>query len=256
MLNIGFSQLTDAGCVRDDNEDAIGSWPLEGGLLFAVADGIGGQNAGQVASALAMEVVSRDMLDGEGGGSLQNRLRQAVQKANLEIYQKGMTVPELRRMGTTLTVSALVGHTLVAAHVGDTRLYLLRKGTLTQLTKDHTWVAEQVRYGILSPEDARDHPNRHILSRCMGHELIAAIDVLSINIEAGDRVVQCTDGVHDSLPDSEMERILREGESDSVCKTVIARSREAGGEDNLSIQVASVISCPSPSPRPWWKFGR
>ncbi len=254
MLEIEFFHVTDAGGVREENEDAVGSWPHEDGLLFAIADGLGGHNAGQVASTLALEVLAREMEHAPRGGSLQNRLRQAVQTANLEIYHKAMTVPELHRMGTTLTASALVGSTLVAAHVGDCRLYLLRKGTLTQLTKDHTWVWEQVHYGILSPEEAREHPNRHTLSRCLGHELIAAIDVLTMHIQPGDVLVQCSDGVHDVLSESEMAGLLQEGRPDAACKAIIERSREAGGEDNMSLQVASVVSCPPPASRSWWWF--
>src|SRR5947208_16706250 len=95
-----------------------------------------------------------------------------IHTATTEIYTKGITVPELRRMGTTLTTTAVVGGTLVAAHVGDCRLFLFRDRKLTQLTKDHTWVWEQVQYGILSPEEARTHPRRHMVTRCLGQELI------------------------------------------------------------------------------------
>src|SRR4029077_7217555 len=144
MPEIEFFQLTDVGCVRETNEDAVGHWPHEDGLLFAVADGLGGQAAGEVASQLALEILSREMDRAPGSWAVAKRLKRAVQEANLEIYTKGITVPELRRMATTLTGSAVVGGPLVAAHVGDCRLFLLRDRKLMQLTKDHTWVWEQM----------------------------------------------------------------------------------------------------------------
>src|SRR5215470_9721502 len=164
MSEIDFFHITDAGCVRDGNEDAVGCWPHEDGLLIAVADGLGGHNAGEVASALALEILAREMDRAPGNWPIDKRLRRAIQEANIAIHQKGITVPELRRMGTTITASAITGNTLVTAHVGDCRLYLLRNAEFTQLTKDHTWVGEQVEYGILSAEEARTHPRRHVLS--------------------------------------------------------------------------------------------
>ncbi len=254
-LEIDFFHLTDAGCVREENEDSIGSWPYEDGLLFAVADGLGGHNAGQMASALAIETLAREMEHAPSKLSLQNRLRRAVQTANLEIYQKGMTVPELRRMGTTLTASIVAGSTLIAAHVGDCRLYLLRDGNFTQLTKDHTFVWEQVYYGILSPEEARTHPKRHVLNRCLGHDLIISIDTLTLDIRAGDVLVQCSDGVHGALPEPQIAEVILKRRPEAACRAIIKRSKEAGGEDNMSMQVASIVSCPAPQLRSWWKLG-
>jgi len=255
MSEIEFFHLTDAGCVREENEDAVGSWPYEDGLLFAVADGLGGYTGGQLASSLALEVLAREMERAPTSWPVQKRLRRAVQQANLEIYTKAMTVPELRSIGTTLTASTVVGDTLVTAHVGDCRLYLLRADTLTQLTKDHTRVWEQVEYGILSPEEERAHPQRHVLSRCLGHNVIPAIDVLRGPIQPGDVLLQCSDGIHASLSESEMMELLLKHPAEGACRAIVERAREAGGNDNLSVQVVSVLSC-SPTPlRPWWRFG-
>lgn len=256
MPEIDFFHITDTGCVREENEDAVGSWPHEDGILFAVADGLGGHNAGELASSLALEVLAREMDQAPRAWPLPKRLRRAVQEANLSIYNKGMTVPELHRMGTTLTASALVGSMLVAAHVGDCRLYLLRDDVLTQLTKDHTWVGEQVQYGILTPEEARTHPRRHVLSRCLGQNLILSIDILSIDIQAGDILVQCSDGVHALISESEIRELLHTPGPEAACRNIIRRAREAGGDDNLSVQVAVVVSCPEPQPRSWWRLGR
>jgi serine/threonine protein phosphatase PrpC len=256
MSEIDFFHVTDAGCVRDGNEDAIGCWPYEDGIVFAVADGLGGHNAGEVASALALEVLAEEIDSAPRTWPLDKRLKRAVQEANLRIYSKATTVPELRKMGTTLTASAVVGSTLVTAHVGDCRLYLLRSGNLTQLTKDHSWVWDQVQYGILTPEEARTHPRRNILSRCLGHELIVGIDVLKLNVHPGDVLLQCSDGIHTLIAESEMTEFLQASSPDNACQAMIQRARDVGGHDNLSVQVASVIACSPDAPRPWWRFGR
>lgn len=256
MPDIEFFQLTDVGCVRDENEDAIGYWPHEDGVLFAVADGLGGHNAGQVASTLALEVLAREMDRAPGSWPVAKRLRRSIQEANLNIHQKGITVPELRQMGTTLTASTLVGGMLITAHVGDCRLYRQRDGQLTQLTKDHTWVWEQVEYGILSPEEARTHPRRHMITRCLGPNLLVSIDVLQSDLKPGDVLAQCSDGIHSLLPEPDIAEVLRTYPPDEACHKLIGLARDRGGDDNISIQIAVVTDCPAPTPRSWWPFRR
>ena len=220
-----------------------------------MADGLGGHNAGELASSLAIEVLAQEMERAPHSWPLPKRLKRAVQEANLRIYNKASTVPELHKMGTTLTASAVVGSTLVTAHVGDCRLYLLRSGDLTQLTKDHSWVWEQVQYGILTPEEARNHPRRNILSRCLGHELIVGIDVLTMKIQPGDVLLQCSDGIHTLIAESEMRELLQLRWPNLCCEAMIQRARDAGADDNLSAQVAAVISCSPDAPRRWWQLG-
>ena len=256
MPSVDFFQLTDIGCVREENEDAIGYWPHEDGLLFAVADGLGGYNAGQVASAMAIEVLGREMERAPGGWTLEKRLRRAIQEANIAIHQKGITVPELHRMGTTITASAVVGSELVAAHVGDCRLYRFRDRQLTQLTKDHTWVWEQVEYGILSPEEARAHPRRHMLTRSLGQHLIVGIDVLRTDIQNGDLLIQCSDGIHGLVRETEIAEMLQTHPPQGACQGLVQLARDHGGDDNMSVQIAALIDCPAPAARPWWRFGR
>jgi len=255
MTEITFFQLTDAGCVQRENEDAVGAWPHGDGMVFAVADGLGGEPAGEVASQLALDVLAREIERAPAGWGVPKRLRRAVQEANLEIYTKGVTVPDLRRMGSTLTASAVAAGTLTAAHVGDTRLYLARDRALAQLTKDHTWVEEQVGYGLLAPGEARTHPRRGVLTRCLGHELIVAIDVLTIELRPGDVLLQCSDGLHGLLADAELAEILAAHDPEAACRALIRRGREEGGTGNLSAQVAAVRRCPTPA-RAWWRFGR
>jgi protein phosphatase len=256
MPELEFFQLTDPGCVRAENEDAVGHWAHEDGLCFAVADGLGGHNAGEVASTLALEVISEEMERAPGSWPVAKRLRRAVQEANLRIYNKSLAVVELRGMCTTITASALVGGELVAAHVGDCRLFMLREGALSQLTKDHTWVGEQVQYGLLTPERARNHPRRSQLTRSLGRELIVGIDVLAMPIQSGDVLLQCSDGMHTLVTESEMVATMGASTPENGCRAMIELARERGAKDNVSIQIATVVSCPPPAARPRWWFMR
>src|SRR5437867_4315464 len=138
----------------------------------------------------------------------------------------------------------------------DCRLFLGRDGRLTQLTKDHTWVGEQVQYGLLSPEDARSHPRRSMLTRSLGRELIVGIDVLSMELRAGDVLVQCSDGIHVPLREEEVAELVAAHPPEAACRALVRRAREEGGEDNLSVQVAAIVSCPPTAARPWWRLGR
>jgi serine/threonine protein phosphatase PrpC len=257
MATVDFSQLTETGPVRPGNEDSIGHWPHEDGLLFAVADGLGGHAAGEVASALALEVLAREMERAPGSWAVGKRLRRSAQEANLALHGKALAVPELSGMATTLTATVVLGPTLTTVHIGDTRLYLARGDTVTQLTKDHTWVAEQMQYGLLSAQMARTHPRRGSLTRSLGTELIVGIDVLSLTLEPGDVLVQCSDGVHGLLEDAEIAAIARMEPPADACRRLVDRAIEAGSRDNLSVQVAVVTDCPpAPAARPWWRFGR
>ena len=257
MAEIDFFQVTETGPVREGNEDAIGVWAHEDGLLFAVADGLGGHAAGEVASTLALEVLGREVERAPGSWAVGKRLRRAVQEANLALHGKSLAVPELRGMATTITATAVVGGSVVTAHVGDSRLYMVRGDTITQLTKDHTWVAEQVSYGLLSAEAARNHPRRNTLTRSLGSELIVGIDVLTLEAQPGDVLVQCSDGVHGPLDDRAIVGIVCDLAPEEACRRLIERALDAGGTDNLSVQVARVTSCtPTTSPRRWWHFGR
>ena len=255
MSEIPFFQLTDAGRVRDRNDDTVGHWPHEDGIVCAVAPGVAGGAGGPAASALALGVIGREMERSPGGWTVAKRLRRAVQEANLEIYNKAITVPDLRGMATTLTASALVGGTLVAAHVGDCRLFLLRDRKLTQLTKDHTWVCEQVQHGALSAEDARVHPRRHFLTRCLGRELIVGIDLLTLSVRADDVLLQCSEGVHAALDEPEVAELLIAHPPEAACRALVRRAREERGEDSVSVQVAAVAGFSPRGGGAWWRLG-
>ena len=230
-MEIEFFQLTDAGCVCAENADAIGCWPHEGGVVFAVADGLGIEGGGEIASALALEVLGRQLERSPALWPIATRLRRAVQEANLDIYQKAIAVPALRGMGATLLASAIARGSLVTVHVGDCRVYLFRAGRLVQLSKDHTSAA--------------------LASRWLGRELIVSIDMLTLSLRPGDVIAQCSDGMYTMLREAEIADLLSAHPPAPACRALVRRAREEGGDDNLSIQIAAVGGLPERSSRTW-----
>jgi PPM family protein phosphatase len=230
--------LSDPGTDRPDNEDACGHF-LEGPqvAVIAVADGIGGYEGGEVASRMAVEITLEAYRESPAAWGAAKRLHRAVQRANIEIHNRALAVPELRRMGTTLTAAVVESGMLTAAHVGDCRLYLGRRDRLLQLSKDHTAVAERVRMGLLSAQRARNHPERSVLNRSVGHELIVSVDRISIPLLQGDRVLLCSDGLYGVLEDREIQNLLRQGDASAVCKALVEAANSRGTADNLTAAV-------------------
>ncbi len=228
--------LSDIGCARSNNEDFCAhSIESPNEVVFAVADGVGGYEGGEVASQMAVEVTLAAYRENPPSLGPAKRLYRAVQRANIEIYNRALTVPELRRMATTLTAAALADGILYAVHVGDCRLYLLRGGRIQQLTKDHTVIGEKVRLGLISERDARDHPERSALSRCLGRELIASLDRLTIPLRANDKVVLCTDGLHGILEDREIDHFCRGLAPQAACRKLVDEANGRGAADNVTV---------------------
>jgi protein phosphatase len=248
MFDVDFSELTQAG-VRQTNEDAVGHWPEDGGFILAVADGLGDEDAGQLASSLALRMLGEDLRETTDLPAVK-RLRRAVQAANVALYEKAFTVPELRHMGTTVTVTALAPDGLVTAHVGDCRLFLLRDRTFTQLTKDHTWAWAHLPG---APERVHGRPRRYSMPRCLGQELVVSVDVISMSLRAGDVLLQCSDGVHGVLGDGEMRELLESHPPEAACRALVRRARESASEDDASVQIASVRAVEAPAMRSWWR---
>jgi protein phosphatase len=240
--------LSDTGTERDHNEDRCAAQAAgPSALVVALADGVSGAEGGEVASAKAVEVTLRAYGDQPDGVPVGKRLARAVQQANIEIHDTAVIVPELRGMATTLTALALEGDALSVAHVGDTRLYRIRDGTITQLTKDHTVAGERVRLGILSPRRARHHPDRSTLTRSLGRELIVAIDRIATRVCRDDVLLMCSDGLYNVLDDGEMRELAAERGAGAACKALIDAANERGTDDNLTAAVVRVVA---PLPRP------
>jgi PPM family protein phosphatase len=230
--------LSDAGTDRPDNEDACGCF-IESpeAALAVVADGIGGYEGGEIASRMAVDVTLEAYRRSPPAWGAAKRLYRAVQRANIEIHYRAIAVPALRRMGTTLTAAVIEGGRLSAAHVGDCRLYLARRGRISQITKDHTVVAEHVRMGLMTAARARNHPERSMLSRSIGHELIVSVGRFSMPLIKGDRVLVCSDGLYNMLEERELELELRSGDAATACKALIEAANARGSADNLTAAV-------------------
>jgi PPM family protein phosphatase len=202
-----------------------------------VADGIGGYEGGEIASRMAVDITIEAYRESPPGWGAGKRLHRAVQRANIEIHNRAIAVPELRRMGTTLIAAVVDGGMLSAAHVGDCRLYLARRGRISQITKDHTAVAERVRMGLMSAARARNHPERSMLNRSLGKDLIVSVDRLSMPLVQGDRVLLCSDGLYNVLEERELEHLLHSGDAETACKGLIGSANARGSGDNLTAAV-------------------
>ena len=233
-LVVQFAQRTSAGPLHAANEDAICCWPSDGEILLAIADGVGGHEDGAVASATALDSLLQTWGDTPPGGSPLKRVRRAVERANLAVYDAGQA-----RMRTTLTVTVFGPRTLTTAHVGDCRLLLFRDGTLLQLTADHNLAARSAQYGLPSVTELPDDPGRRLLTRCLGQDPYLRIDTLSLNLQPGDIYVQCSDGLA-TLSGAHIIRILVNHDPIAATELLIQRAREAGGSDDMSVQVAWV----------------
>jgi protein phosphatase len=226
---------SDVGLVRSGNEDSY----LCGRTVFAVADGLGGHQGGEVASAAAVEPLAA--LDGRGfadPGEAAEALAVAIRQANTAILDQAAGNPELWGMGTTLTAAALAGdRRLQLAHVGDSRAYLLRDGALDQLTTDHTVVGELVRRGRLTPGQAAVHPDRSILTRAVGLDPTVPVDLPDpLELHPGDQVLLCSDGLTEAVGDDRIADLLSTAtDGDAACRSLIDAANAAGGPDNITV---------------------
>ena len=236
---------SDVGKVRQGNEDSLFASEERG--VFIVADGMGGHVAGEVASQIVAETVgpgaSEAVAKGLSGAELESRMLGLIEEANKAILERADNEPEKRGMGTTLTLLALVPEGEYVMHqVGDSRGYLLRDGTLSQITRDHTVVQQQVERGALTPEQARDHPLSHILTRALGTEPNVDADTYGAGFQLGDTFLLCSDGLSGMVNDEELEEILSKTGSDlqRIADALIDAANAAGGMDNITAIVVRV----------------
>jgi protein phosphatase len=247
-LEIGA--LTDVGTEREHNEDACVSFMESGSCaVVGVADGVSSSAGGEVASQMAVEVLVRAYREEPPALGAGQRLYRAFQQANIEIYDRAVVVPELRGMATTLTAVALDRGELTAVHAGDSRLYLVRDGAITQLTKDHTAAAEKARLGLISRERARTHPDRCVLTRSVGRELIVSRDRITQRVVQGDVVVLCSDGLWNVLDDAEMTRLVADRDAPGACRALVDAANARGTADNATAAVVRMIG-PTPGEAP------
>lgn len=252
MLEILFGQASDPGKVRTNNEDSMGSFlpasrqqARSHGYLFAVADGVGGMDLGEMASATAIRTITKEFPQAQGGSLLPGLLPRLVQHANAAVHDL-LLQPQFRgkKMATTLVACAMRHDQAVISHVGDSRCFHVRGGKVRQITDDHTWVNQQRKLGLITAEDIKDSEARHVLIKSLGPEMFVAPDTNCVTLQPGDVLVLCTDGLHDELPESELAALVSQPrkDMDTIARELVARALDVDGNDNTTAQVIRIRS--------------
>lgn len=233
--------LTDVGRRRENNQDQL--LVDEQRDVYAIADGMGGHAAGEVASSIAIQALA-ETIKNNSEEEANQFLVDAFQEGNRRICESVLARGEWRGMGTTIVALVRREDRVIIGHVGDSRSYVLRDGALIQLTDDHSWVAEQVRMGLLTNEEAHKHPMRNIVTRAMGNRLELEVDVSEQPIRPGDVFLLCSDGLNSMLGDEQISEILSRHQDDPVeaCRALIDAANEHGGDDNITVIVLATAN--------------
>ena len=251
MLDLEFTEVSDRGLVREGNEDCVGHLPpatpaevRSRGWLFALADGVGGHERGEVASRLAVDTVLEGFRNAAPGAQLNSLLPKLVQNANGQVYAAATASGKaVGGMATTLVLCALRFDQAVISHAGDSRCYLIRDGRATPLTRDHTLAADQAELGLLSSQEAIDAPFRHVLSRAVGADMMVAADTTQIQVNPEDVLMLCSDGLHGPLPAAEIAYVVTQREDlHAAAERLVAIANERDGSDNVSVQLIRIHS--------------
>jgi PPM family protein phosphatase len=250
-LEIEFASVSDPGKQRDHNEDYLGivepGSPARArthGWLFALADGVGGTEKGEIASQAAVEHLTSGFRQAPASEGLSALLIRLAQEANVKIYETGRAhSPGGTSMATTLVACAFRYDRVVVAHAGDSRCYLIRQLQTRQLTRDHTVAQEQARTGLISAQEADDSPTRHVLSRSLGTDLFVNIETSDIQVHAGDVLLLCCDGLYHSIEPSEMAAVAGNGgDLQAAAQRLVDIANQRDGSDNISVQLIRVRS--------------
>jgi serine/threonine protein phosphatase PrpC len=251
MLDVQFGQASDPGKVRTNNEDSMGSFipnsrqqARSHGYLFAVADGVGGLDLGEVASATAVSVLTEEFAKAQSGSMLISLLPRLIAFANAAVHDRTLA-PEYRgkKMATTLVACAMRHDQAIVSHVGDSRCYLVRNGRAKQITQDHTWVNEQRKMGLITEKDIAESDARHVLIRSLGPEMFVSADTTALTLQPGDVLVLCSDGVHDEMNTGIMADIVSQQKSaEELAHELVAKAVDNDGNDNTTAQVIRVRS--------------
>ncbi|MEO8479890.1 MAG: Stp1/IreP family PP2C-type Ser/Thr phosphatase [Gemmatimonadota bacterium] len=248
MMRFSCAARTDVGVVRSGNEDTYLMANERG--LFVVADGMGGHAAGEVASEMAARLIAERYapVKGMSDDELMGQMVGAIRSANAAIFERTVTEHDKRGMGTTATALALLPRRYLIGHVGDSRAYILRGGVLSQLTKDHSYVQEQVDAGRLSPEDARVHPYANVITRCVGSNGDVVPDLYIGTLDAEDLLLLASDGLTGMIEDEDLHEILSEdNDLEAKVDRLIAEANRRGGLDNITVILVQVEEISAPT---------
>ena len=241
-MEINACGITDTGRMRRNNQDAI--YVSDSKMLFIVSDGMGGHAGGEVASRMVVnyfdELPHRDLPVGKGDRLVQMFFEKEINEASAKIYLRSLENSELREMGTTCSLVWIHGGKAHCAHAGDSRIYLWRHGFLYRLTEDHSLVAEQLKAGLISEESAENHALRNVITRSVGYRKDEHIDTFSHDLMSGDRLLLCSDGLHNEVSDHKISEVLSSyrGAQD---EHLVNLANEAGGRDNISVVIVCVL---------------
>ena len=251
MLDVQFGQASDFGKIRTNNEDAMGSFipssrqqARSHGYLFAVADGVGGMDLGEVASSTAITVMAEEFGKAQAGTMLISLLPRLIQHANAAVHDCTLA-SEYRgkKMATTLVACALRYDQAIVSHIGDSRCYLVRNGKARQVTQDHTLVNEQRKMGLITADEIADSDSRHVLIRSLGPEMFVSPDTSAITLQPGDILVLSTDGLHDEMKEDMIAEIVsQKKDMNEIARELVAKAVEIDGGDNTTAQVIRVRS--------------
>ncbi len=246
-FHLSVAQRTDVGRQRTHNEDNVAyiipknpTILAKKGALFIVADGMGGHAAGEVASEMAVSTISTLYYQDEVNDA-PTCLFHAIKYANAAIYQRAIENTEHNGMGTTCVAAVLLGTTAYIANVGDSRAYLVHRGRLRQVSQDHSWVAEQVRAGGMTEEEARTHDMRNMITRSLGPQPDIEVDLFVEEVEHGDALVLCSDGLHGMITDTEILWLVEQFSPHESVQRLIARANAQGGLDNVTAIIARIF---------------
>jgi protein phosphatase len=261
-MTYAFFHAVDAGRARSNNEDSVEV--DEPNALAVLADGMGGYNAGEVASGMATSFIKAELgrwLHEAGAAASDSDVRRAmdicVDNANRAIFNAANSNPQYAGMGTTLVVAVFREHRLLLGHVGDSRAYRWRAGVLTQLTRDHSLLQEQIDAGLITPEQAAFSANKNLVTRAVGVEDTVLLETHLHEVQAGDLYLMCSDGLSDMLDDPSISRLLQM--HDSLAGTgagLVEAANDAGGKDNIALILVRVTGAPGAAQRSWWPFRR
>ncbi len=240
-----YGSATDKGLIRSNNEDSYQIYSNSGGypVVVILADGMGGHRKGELASRIAVdyafEKISNSILKCSTVEEISNFLVDIVEKANVKVYLGALDDPENHGMGTTLSLAAIFEETLIVSHVGDCRVYLLRKNSLMRITVDHTLVQELVDSENITSAQAMKHPKRNILTRALGVPEYMTADIYTVSLEKGDRILLCSDGLHGFVEESVIKTILKRERNPALAtQKLVAYANSSGGEDNVTVIAA------------------
>jgi protein phosphatase len=245
---------TDLGNVRTNNEDAGSFFKVadeniirEKGYLLLVADGMGGHNAGEVASKMAVEIIHEEYFKPGGESSKEKLLSKAFNAANKKIFDLASANESYKGMGTTCTALVVIGKTIYYAHAGDSRAYLYKNKAITRLTEDHTYVQQLVKNGDITAAEANTHPQRNILTNAMGTKPALRVDTgaAATTFDEGDRLLLCSDGLYDYLNDDELATALRYESLQNAADYLVAEAKRRGGKDNITVVLAEKTATPN-----------